>query len=310
MRVAICIATFKRTNLLRNLLEGIHELRFEKVPVPEIQVIVADNDACGSAANVCKSFPMARPIKYVIEPRRGISQTRNRAIGEAGDVDFIAFIDDDEVPVSAWLDELLWAQKQFGSDVVCGPVLPSFTADVAKWVKDGKLLEKERRARGPLPDNFTCPTGNVLLRRAVFDRIAAFDEQFGLTGGEDTHFFIRVRRAGFKIVWSADAITHERYSTDRANLKWLLRRAYRGGNSWVLVESSFDKNVSTRFVRAVKAFARIILGTIKIPPSLFLGRAARARALSGIWLGAGMLAGLIDWRYEEYINVTGSDASK
>jgi succinoglycan biosynthesis protein ExoM len=299
----------KRTDLLRDLLEGIHGLTFEKVPAPEIQVIVADNDECGSAADVCRSFSMSRPIKYVIEPRRGISQTRNRAIREAGDVDFIAFIDDDEIPVPAWLDGLLWAQKQFVADVVCGPVLPSFTADVPEWLRNGGLLDRQSHASGPVPNHYICPTGNVLLRRAVFERVAGFDEQFGLTGGEDTHFFIRVRRAGFKIVWSAAAITHERYSTDRANLKWLLRRGYRGGNSWVLVQSTFDKNVSTRAVRVVKAFGWIVLGGLKIPLAIFLGRAAMTRALRSIWLGAGMLAGLIDWRYEEY-KVAGSNASK
>jgi GT2 family glycosyltransferase len=277
--------------------------------MPEIQVIVADNDECGTAADVCKSFPMARPIKYVIETRRGISQTRNRAIAEAGDADFIALIDDDEVPDPSWLDELLSTQKQFGADVTCGPVLPSFTADVPEWVKDGGLLDRQSFASGPVPDSYTCTTANVLLRRSVFDRIPAFDERFGLTGGEDTHFFTRVRRAGFRIVWSADAITHERYSNDRANLEWLLRRAYRGGNSWVLVESTLDKSVAVRLVRVVKASGWIILGGLRLPLSIFLGKAATTRALRGICVGAGMLAGLMDWKYQEY-KFAGSDTSK
>jgi GT2 family glycosyltransferase len=295
--------------LLRDLLEGINGLRFEKVPIPEIQVIVADNDERGTAADVCRSFPMVRPIKYVIEPRRGISQTRNRAVGEAGEVDFIVLIDDDEVPDPGWLDELLWTQKQFGADVVSGPVLPSFTAEVPKWVKDGGLLERQSHAPGPVPDSYTCTTANVLLRRSVFDRIPAFDERFGLTGGEDTHFFLRVRRAGFTIVWSADAIARERYSTDRANFEWLLRRAYRGGNSWVLVESTFEKSASTRLVRVAKALAWIVVGGVRLPLSIFLGKAAVTRALRDVWLGAGMLAGLMDWKYQEY-KFAGSDGSK
>ena len=272
-------------------------------------MIVADNDACGSAADVCRLFPMRWPVKYVIEPRRGISQTRNLAIREAGEVDFIAFIDDDEVPEPAWLDELLWTQKQFGADAVSGPVIPSFTPDVPEWVRGGRLFDRQCYASGPVPDNCTFATTNVLVRRAVFDRIPAFDERFSLTGGEDTHFFVRVRLAGFKIVWSADAITHERYSTDRANLEWLLRRAYRGGNSWVLVESALDKRVSTRLARVVKAFGRIIQGGVRAPFSLFLGKAAVTRALRSICVGVGMLAGLMDWEYQGYKSA-GSDTSE
>lgn len=307
MRVAICIATFKRTELLQELLRGISELTFRKVAMPEIQVIVADNDACGTAAQVCRSTLMRWPVKYVIEPRRGISQTRNLGISQAGEVDFIAFIDDDEVPEPVWLDELLWAQQRFGADAVAGPVLPAFTVAVPAWVKEGKLFDRQPHASGDFLD--FCATNNVLVARTVFNRVRAFDERFGLTGGEDTHFFLQVRRAGFKIVWSAEAIANERISTDRGNLAWLLRRAYRGGNSWVLVESTLDKRVSTRLVRFVKAFGRIVLGGLRAPVSLFLGKAAVTRALRSICLGAGMLTGLADWQYQEYKSA-GSDPSE
>ncbi|MFZ0739695.1 MAG: glycosyltransferase [Candidatus Acidiferrales bacterium] len=307
MRVAICIPTFKRTKLLRELLRGISELTFQKVPEPELQVIVVDNDGSGTAASVCSSTSIRWPAKYFIEPRRGISQTRNRAIREAGEADFIAFIDDDEVPAPAWLDELLWTQKQSNADAVAGPVAPSFTGEVSEWVKGGKLFERPQHVSGECLE--FCATGNVLIRRTVFDRVPAFDERFALTGGEDTHFFLRVRRAGFKIVWSADSLAYERISANRANLGWLLRRAYRGGNSWVLVESTLDKRVTTRLVRVAKAFGRIILGCLRAPVSLFQGKAAVTRALQSICLGAGMLAGLADWDYQEYSSA-GSDPAK
>jgi succinoglycan biosynthesis protein ExoM len=298
LRVAICIATFKRIELLRELLRGISKLTFQKVSTPEIQVVVADNDARGTAAELCHSIPMRWPVKYAIEPRRGISQARNLAIRQAGDVDFIAFIDDDEVPEPGWLDELLWAQQRFGVDVVAGPVVPSFTADVPAWIKEGKLFDSWPHASGEFLD--FCSTNNTLVARAVFDCVPAFDERFGLTGAEDTHFFLRVRRAGFHIVWSEEAIAHERISARRANLGWLLRRSYRAGNSWALVESVLDRRMSTRFVRVVKAFVRIILGSLKAPVSLALGKAAVIRALRSVCLGVGMLTGLANWEYEEY----------
>jgi hypothetical protein len=75
------------------------------------------------------------------------------------------------------------------------------------------------------------------------------------------------------------------------------------------VESTLDKRVSTRFVRVVKALGRILQGGLRAPVSLFLGKAAVTRALRSICLGAGMLTGLADWRYQEYKSA-GSDPSE
>ena len=53
LRVAVCIATFRRSELLRKLLIGVSELAFRKVRVPEISVIVVDNDSSRTAEHVC-----------------------------------------------------------------------------------------------------------------------------------------------------------------------------------------------------------------------------------------------------------------
>src|SRR5690242_10519913 len=102
MRVAICICTFRRRGLLRELLGGIVQLRFRKVQAPQMQIVLVDNDEQASAEEVCRSASVQWPIKYVVEPQRGITHARNRAIAEVGPVDFIAFIDDDEVPSAQW----------------------------------------------------------------------------------------------------------------------------------------------------------------------------------------------------------------
>ncbi|MGC2333802.1 MAG: glycosyltransferase [Candidatus Acidiferrales bacterium] len=297
-RIGVCVATYKRGDLLRRLLAGVSEQRFHKVLMPEIAVVVVDNDASRSAEQICRAARLPWPLKYVVECHRGIAQARNRAIRESGDVDFIAFIDDDEVPTSAWLDELLSTQARFGADVVCGPVLPSFAAEVPDWVKIGGFFDRAVRDSGSTPDE--CRSGNALIRTNVFARVSAFDERFGLTGGEDTQFFLRVRRAGYKIVSSAEACVYEAVPISRANLKSVLRRAYQSGNSWVLCESSLDRRISTRIVRAAKACGWIVIGTASACVSPLFGMATIARSLRNIWLGAGMLTALAGQSYHAY----------
>ena len=306
-RVGICIATFRRRELLRQLLVGISKLTFERMPTPDILIIVVDNDEARSAADICDTVALPWPAKYVVEPRRGIAQARNRAILEAENPDFIVFIDDDEVPTPQWLDELLWTQACFKGDVVCGPVLPRFASGTPEWVKAGRFFSKHLYITGDTIE--TCCTGNVLIPRRVMREVRAFDERFALTGAEDTHFFLRVRQQGFKIICSGGGVVYESVPTSRASLKWLLRRAYQSGNSWVLCETSLDGRISTRLIRMAKASGRILQGTASACLSPLLGKAALAEALSTLFLGAGMIAALAGKNFQAYQSA-GTDSPK
>jgi GT2 family glycosyltransferase len=297
-RVAVCVATYRRREMLAELLVGLSNLVFRKLPAPEITVIVVDNDPERSAEDVCAAASLPWPLKYAPESRRGIAQARNRAIREAGNADFIAFIDDDEYPSAAWLDELLWTQAHFAADVVSGPVIPDYDRDVPDWVRAGTFFTRSIHHSGQKLDR--SHTGNVLIRRSVFDTVSAFDEEFALTGGEDTQFFLRVRQSGFNIIGSSRAVVHESISRSRANLAWIMKRAYQSGNSWVLCEKSVDPKLSTRVVRLFKAGGYLAQGAFSIPVSLFRGASARAHALQTFVVGIGMLAGLAGHRYQPY----------
>ena len=297
-RVAICITTFRRPEMLRQLLAGLSHLAFRKALPPEITVIVVDNDAARSAQEVCNAASLPWPLRYVVEPRRGIAQARNRAIREADFADFVAFVDDDEYVSPAWLDELLHTHYRFGADVVSGPILPDYDQDVPQWVRSGMFFTRSIHHSGQNLEK--CQTGNVLIRRSLFDQISAFDERFGLTGGEDTEFFLRARRSGFRIVGSSRAVVHEFVTRSRGNLRWVLQRAYQSGNSWVLCEKSIDPRISTRLIRLFKAAAWISQGLLSIPIVAFRGKAALARSLRNFALGAGMLAGLAGHTYKPY----------
>jgi succinoglycan biosynthesis protein ExoM len=298
MRIAICIGTFLRARPLRELLVGISRLTFRQNPAPDIKIIVVDNDPLGSAQDTCQVADCCFPLRYVIEPHRGIAHVRNRAVREAGAVDFLAFIDDDEIPSPEWLDESLWAHSEYKAEIVTGPVNPEFSKGTPEWIRKGRFFERPEFQTGSLLEK--CSTNNVLVAREVFDSVPGFDERFQLTGGEDSHFFLRARRAGFRIVWSQQAMVREPISPDRANLRWILHRGFQVGNSWVLCEMSFDDRFQVRCARFVKASVRLFTGAATTLASLFLGRTALARSLREAWVGAGMLAGLSGHQFSAY----------
>ena len=301
LRIAICIGTFQRLQQLQKLLLGLGQLEFRKVKCPEIEVIVVDNDASKSAESVCKLRGFPWTIRYVCEPCRGIARVRNRAIAEAEGAEFLAFIDDDELPAPQWLDELLWTQTQFQADAVSGSVLPTFSPDVPAWIKTGRFFNRPNFSTGEAVE--MCSTNNVLIRHDTLRSVPTFDEQFNLTGGEDTHYFLRVRRLGFSMVASCEAIVYEFISEGRANTEWILRRGYQCGNSWALCEHSLDPRLRIAILRCCKALVHMFWGVLRLIPSLLSGKAEIVSSLRKICLGAGMLTGAMGHRFLPYRNV-------
>lgn len=304
-RVAVCIGTFRRRELLRNLLAGLACLTFRGVSPPEIEIIVIDNDPSASAKEICESVTLPHSIRYVVEPRRGIAYVRNRALAEAKGANFIAFIDDDEVPSEGWLDELLVASEIFAADIVSGPVLPRYAPGVAEWVKRGGFFDRPNFDTGTFLE--CCSTNNVLLRSEVLNVVPRFDDRFQLTGGEDTQFFSRVHRAGGKIVWCREAIAHETVPKERATLEWILRRGYQSGNSWVLSEMSVNKGLRVQMKRLLKACAHMLIGGTNALLSVCFAKIAFTKALRRMCLGAGMLSGLAGRKFLAYRSTAAAD---
>jgi glycosyltransferase involved in cell wall biosynthesis len=303
MLISVCVATYQRPEGLKRLLHGLNQLTFSKCETPKLEVIVVDNDSAGSASAVCSSQVdgFKGSLKYCIEPTRGISYSRNKGIASVSkDADFVAFIDDDEVPDPSWLDELLFVQQKYNADVVTGPVLPHFVeSDVSDWVVKGKFFEPKRLPTGhPLKVAFT---NNALIRSQVLKQIdKMFDERFALTGGEDSHFFMRLYQAGYKIVWADTALVSEWIPESRTNLKWVLRRGYRCWSTQSLCERELYPSIMVLAIRACKGIGLISQGLCLILPSLLLGQHAIVRALLYISRGTGTLAGLAGIRYQEY----------
>jgi GT2 family glycosyltransferase len=300
--VAICVATFRRPGQLAALLDSLGRLRFERVPPPDLRVIVADNEARGAAARVCAALPSGYPwpVRCHDEPRRGITYARNRCLAEtAPDTEFVAFVDDDEVVDPGWLEALLLAQARHAAEIVTGPVVPELeVASAPGWVARGGFFRTRVHADGAQLQ--VAFTNNVLLRASVPKEIGPFDHRFALTGGEDTDFFMRANKAGLRIVWAADAVVREAVPASRATLAWLLRRNYREWGSHSRCEALHDPSLAVRAQRVLKAAALIAAGCVSLPFASMAGRHRAAKSLILVARGSGSFAGLLGRHYAEY----------
>jgi glycosyltransferase involved in cell wall biosynthesis len=307
VRLAVCVNTYFRPEGLERFLRALARSTFAN-PAPRINVVVVDNDAEGSAREVCERardwFPYE--LHYAVEKRRGISQARNTALSVAMPIaDFVAITDDDAEPTPEWLAELLRVQKLYRADVVSGPSLPRFLEEPPTWILEGHFFEGPRRKTGTRVE--TAAAGNALVRCGALEQMGRFfDENLGLTGCEDTEFFRRMFRDGNKMVWSDEAITYECFPPTRMTLRWLLQRKYRIANGRGSSELRRLEGVTCLWV-FVSGLKCLVRGAVHLAFAIALrqGAVARVHALVKLVSGVGWLTGLLGLRYREYAHLHG-----
>ncbi|MCB1704310.1 MAG: glycosyltransferase family 2 protein [Halioglobus sp.] len=222
-----------RPDGLQRLLAGLDGQVFTVTPTPRVQLIVVDNSPTGSAAATCAAQTWRWPLHYLHEPRPGISYARNTALAAVPPgTDFIAMIDDDEVPAPDWLDQLLDAQARSGADIVVGPATPVFPPLTPEWIAASSIFRKpensERlRELDPDPPAATC---NVLVRAGLLGPSGlSFEPALALSGGEDKLLFQSLKQRGHSFAWAAAARVSEWIPAERANFSYMWRESYRRG---------------------------------------------------------------------------------
>ncbi|MEL7035751.1 MAG: glycosyltransferase family 2 protein [Cyanobacteria bacterium J06592_8] len=295
MLVSICIATYQRPNQLKFLLQELNKLTFEKINTPNIEIIIVDNDLSGSARGVCEEFKakFSGNLKYDIEPMKGVTYARNRTIKNTShNSDFIAMIDDDEVPDSSWLEELLIIQRQHNADIVTGPVFPKFEdKSIPDWIIKGKFFEPLYQASGFQMD--VAFTNNVLVRSKLLQQLdQVFDNRLARKAAEDTHLFMRLHKEGYRIIWANEAIVRECIPTSRTNIKWIIKRAYWGSSAYSRFERELYPSAKVQTIRFTKGCGWISLGILRMISAVFKGKHTFVQGLLNIYRGVGAVSGL------------------
>jgi glycosyltransferase involved in cell wall biosynthesis len=305
VRVCVCIATCRRPEGLRRLLEGLARQEF-RGDAPLLSFVVVDNDPTSSSAvrtvvdEIAAELPGA--VVLVEEARRGIPHARNAGLDRAGDADWVAFVDDDEVPSIGWLYELMAVQERTGADVVTGPVIPRFEAPPPRWAIAGAFFERERYETGT--ELGVAYTHNVLLRGTL--AASRFDGSFALSGGSDSEYFRRLHRGGARIVWADDAVVTEWIPESRVTVSWVIRRAYRVGNGIARIALDASPGIRTVGFTLGNALLRLLRGGAGLALFAFGPAHRRVEALDTIAAGVGRLTGLRGRSAREYETIHGS----
>jgi succinoglycan biosynthesis protein ExoM len=282
--ISVCICTYKRASHLKKLLETLKTQ--ETQGLFSYSVVVVDNDRERSGEPVVvecgKDSPVS--IRYFLEPQQGIARARNKAVEQATG-DFVAFIDDDEFPIAVWLLTLFTLcetdQKIAG---VLGPVKPYFDEEPPAWIVKGRFYDRRSYPTGMVIDWQKGRTGNVLIRRSVFDGdIEPFDPKYRT--GEDQDFFGRKIEKGFTFVWCDEAVAYEIVPPLRWSRKFIIKRTLLRGSLSPADRDFGLRQVLTSLV-AVPAYAMVL------PLAVILGQHRFMQCVEKLFYHVGRLLAL------------------
>lgn len=188
-RISVVIPTCHRNDLLVKCLDRLAP-GTQTYPADRYEVIVTDDGSRSTAeALIREKYPW---VTWVAGPRRGPASNRNNGFRRAR-FDLIAFTDDDCLPGSDWLAAFAAALTPdvpvYEGQTICSTPLTSPLQDAPINVTGGWL--------------WSC---NMLVRRAAFEQMQGFDEDFPLPHMEDVDFRERLKQAGFTFIFVPDAV--------------------------------------------------------------------------------------------------------
>jgi glycosyltransferase involved in cell wall biosynthesis len=299
-RISVCVCTYKRPELLSQLLDSLSQ---QTLGLTDFEVIVVDNDQTASAKSNVGDALQLHPgleIRYDVEPTQGISYARNRTVALAKG-ELLAFIDDDEIAHPNWLFDLVQTMQECRADAVLGPVIPQYPAGSSRWVIKSRFFERPRFATGTNIKNNNCRTGNALVvaGKVKSRQPLPFDERLAHSGGEDQDLFKWLEEQGCKFVWCDKAVVHEEVPHNRQSLGYMLERGLRvSANYWQNVnrERSRARAVKEALLGVGIGIGFAVWGLCVLPVGLH--RAARSWVVSS--KGFGRVIALADYKLAGY----------
>jgi len=250
--LSVLISSHNRADLLERTLQFLNAAKRPRDW--QIDVLVAAN-ACTDrthtmldryvletrSTSALPGTPQRLPLRWVAEPRAGKSFALNCAIPLLAS-ELVAFVDDDHRVDPQYLEAVCNAAMKYPqADILCGRILPDWNGSEPAWVHDDGPyriypLPVPRYDLGDdalsSPQDTTMPGGgNLVLRRALFDKVGDFSTAYGpvgrgLGGAEDHEWLGRAITAGARIQYVPQIVQYHFVDRSRLVLSYLVRKAF------------------------------------------------------------------------------------
>ncbi len=202
--ISVVVSTYNRADVLPRALQSLLE---QDLDSGQYEIVVVDNNCTDGTRQVVDAFASKAPhVRYVFEPRQGVSYGRNTGILTTS-APIIAFTDDDVRVAPNWASTIFAVLAEH-PEAACigGKVLPNWSGLWPSWLTKEHWGPLALLDYGDEPLYVTAArrlcliTANAAYRRAVFDRIGMFAPHVQAMGREvateDHELLLRLWRAG------------------------------------------------------------------------------------------------------------------
>jgi glycosyltransferase involved in cell wall biosynthesis len=224
--VSIVISTYNRCELLPKALES---LLAQAPGDVSYEVIIVDNNSTDETRQVVESLSSKhRNLRYIFEPKQGLSHGRNAGIANAR-ASIIAFTDDDIQAGKDWIANIKGAfDRHPEADLIGGRVLPIWARQPPSWLTIDHWSPLAILDYGPVPfkvdsNNALCLVGaNFAVRRRLIDRLGPFNAELQRVGDsvgslEDFYQLECAWRAGLITLYEPSIVVTAQIPEDRTS---------------------------------------------------------------------------------------------
>ena len=176
--LSIIICTHNRAELVRDAILSV----FNQGINMEEEVLVIDNASTDHTAQVVQELEMRHPtIRYIFEPKVGLSNARNRGWEEARGK-YVAYIDDDTRLPPHWLQKALKIISTEAPIAFGGPFYPVYITPKPAWYKDeyGSYVFADKV--GYMEKEGCITGGNMFIKQEILAQLNGFPVEMGMNG--------------------------------------------------------------------------------------------------------------------------------
>jgi glycosyltransferase involved in cell wall biosynthesis len=230
---SVVICTYNRAELLRGALESLARQQLDPAC---FEVLVVDNGSTDQTGAVAAEFCARQSnVRYIVEPRQGLSHARNRGFAEARG-SYIAYSDDDNRLPPEWLGVASAIVRREGVRIFGGPSRAFFLTARPRWFGEGYgVFSPEWQARDLREGEFLCGN-NFFVHKSLLAAIGGFDPQMGMQGdklgyGEETELLerVRARLPDERCFYDPRLFVYHVVRPNKLTLRWRARQQFATG---------------------------------------------------------------------------------
>lgn len=252
MIITASICTYNRSHILTKAIESVLSQDF---PSTDYELLIVDNASTDRTEEVVKSHISSHPhknIRYIQEPKLGLSNARNTAWKNAKSK-YVAYLDDDAKASISWLKSFVEVLKRHPQAAACGgKVIVNWNgkSSAPKWIPEKYLvLYGGFNLGNRIKQHNYAPGGNSAWKVDVLKKMGGFSTRLGRKGNdaggcEESLLNRLLLKNGYELYYTPRALMYHNIEKKRLTRRWLYKRCFWqqiSGTRWVAEERGISK---------------------------------------------------------------------